>query len=481
MSKQTSASTPPNRLRTDSLGVGAITFLVVSAAAPLTATAGGVPMSMLLGNNTGIPAAFLVVMAVLLLFSVGYVAMTRYVRNAGAFYAYTSQGIGGIAGGAASLVAILAYNSMQIGVYGLFGAATAGFLATLGINLPWWACTFAGIAIVAVCGYRHVDLSAKILAVLVLLEFLVVIIVDIAILMTGGDSGLTFTSFTPTAFFSGSPAIGLLFCFASFVGFEATAIYSEEARDPLKTVPRATYVSVLAIGIFYMVTSWLMVVGAGETKLLPELQGLADPTTFLFALAERYVGSWIVPIMSLLFISSLFAAVLALHNAVARYVYVGGREGLFPRACGTTHGLFQSPHFGSLIQTIIAIVVIAYFVIAGLDPVLALFAWLTMLATLAVMVLMTLTALSIFCYFRKNRDLERGVFVTTIAPLTVALTLTAMIYFVTVNFGVLTGASSALAVVLPALIPAAAIVGALLAARLKSASPDRFARLGFGI
>lgn len=481
MSKQSTSKTPANRLRSDSLGVGAITFLVVSAAAPLTAIAGGVPMAMLLGNGTGIPAAFLVVVAVLLLFSVGYVAMTRYVRNAGAFYAYASQGLGGVAGGAASLVAILAYNSMQIGVYGLFGAATTGFLATLGIALPWWACTFAGIAIVAVCGYRHVDLSAKILAVLVLLEFLVVIIVDIAILMAGGDSGLTFTSFTPTALFSGSPAIGLLFCFASFVGFEATAIYSEEARDPLKTVPRATYASVLTIGIFYMLTSWLMVVGAGEKTLLPELQGLADPTTFLFALAERYVGSWILPIMSLLFISSLFAAVLALHNAVARYVYVGGREGLFPGVCGTTHGLFQSPHVGSLIQTVIATVVIAYFAIAGLDPVLALFAWLTMLATLAVMVLMALTALSIFSYFRKNRHLERGLFVTTIAPLTVVLTLVAMVYFVTVNFGVLTGTSSVLAVVLPALIPAAAIFGALLAARLKGASPDRFAQLGFGI
>ncbi|WP_439615431.1 APC family permease [Shinella sp.] len=481
MSKQASADTPANRLRPDSLGVGAITFLVVSAAAPLTATAGGVPMSMLLGNGAGIPAAFLVVVAVLLLFSVGYVTMTRYVRNAGAFYAYASQGIGGIAGGAASLVAILAYNAMQIGVYGLFGAATAGFLATLGITLPWWACAFAGIAIVAVCGYRHVDLSAKILAVLVLLEFLVVIIVDAAILVSGGDSGFTFTPFTPAAFFSGSPAIGLLFCFASFVGFEATAIYSEEARDPLKTVPRATYVSVLTIGIFYMLTSWLMVIGAGEAKLLPELQSLADPTTFLFALAERYVGSWIVPIMSLLFISSLFAAVLALHNAVARYVYVGGREGLFPRICGTTHGLFQSPHVGSVVQTVIAIVVIAYFAIAGLDPVLALFAWLTMLATLAVMVLMALTAVAIFCYFRKNPQLEHGIFVTTIAPLSVAVTLAAMIYFVTVNFGVLTGASLVLAVALPALIPAAAIIGILLATRLRGASPDRFAQLGFGI
>ena len=64
-----------NRLRKNSLGVGAVTFLVVSAAAPLTAVAGGVPLSMLMGNGAGIPGTFLIVTVLLLVFAVGYVAM----------------------------------------------------------------------------------------------------------------------------------------------------------------------------------------------------------------------------------------------------------------------------------------------------------------------------------------------------------------------------------------------------------------------
>ena len=71
------SQTPANQLRKDSLGVAAVTFLVVSAAAPLTAVAGGVPLSMLLGNGPGIPLTFLLVTAILLLFSAGYVAMER--------------------------------------------------------------------------------------------------------------------------------------------------------------------------------------------------------------------------------------------------------------------------------------------------------------------------------------------------------------------------------------------------------------------
>ena len=63
-------------------------------------------------------------------------------------------------------------------------------------------------------------------------EYIVVLILDLAILTAGGDSGINAVSFTPHAFLSGTPAIGLLFCFASFIGFEATTIYSEEAKDP---------------------------------------------------------------------------------------------------------------------------------------------------------------------------------------------------------------------------------------------------------
>ncbi|RUX64395.1 APC family permease, partial [Mesorhizobium sp. M7A.F.Ca.US.014.04.1.1] len=332
-----SEQAPANRLRKNSLGVGAITFMVISAAAPLTAVAGGTPLGMLMGNGAGFAGTYLIVTVLLLLFAVGYVAMSRHVGNAGAFYAYAARGLGSMAGGATALIAILSYNAMQIGVMGLLGAATAGLFAGWGINLPWWVWSFIAIALVAVLGYRQVDLSAKILTVLVLCEYLVVLILDIAILKTGGDSGLSAAPFSWSQIVSGSPAIAILFCFAAFIGFEATTIYAEEARDPKVTIPRATYFSVVLIGVFYMLTAWLMAVGAGVDKLLPTLQGLQDPTTFLFGLSDRYAGTMLSQAMSILFVSSLFAGVLAFHNAVARYIYVSGREKLLPQTIGVTH------------------------------------------------------------------------------------------------------------------------------------------------
>src|SRR5690242_14322568 len=155
-----------DRLRRDALGVAAVTFFVVSAAAPLTAVAGGYPIAMLLGNGTGVPAAVVIVTLILLLFSVGYTAMARHIANAGSFYAFTARGLGGVAGGGAAYVAVLAYNTMQIGLYGLFGGVAAGVLGGFGINAPWWVWSFIGTAIVGVFGYRKIDLSAQVLAVL---------------------------------------------------------------------------------------------------------------------------------------------------------------------------------------------------------------------------------------------------------------------------------------------------------------------------
>ncbi|WP_077963346.1 APC family permease [Ensifer adhaerens] len=480
MTTSPSPVTGANQLRKNALGVGAVTFLVVSAAAPLTAVAGGVPLSMMLGNGAGIPGTFLIVTAILLLFSVGYVAMARHIRNAGAFYAYTAQGLGGLMGGAAAMIAILAYNAMQIGVFGLFGAATAGLFAGLGIDLPWWIWTFLGIAAVGVLGYRRVDLSAKVLTILVILEYLVVLVIDVAILAKGGDGGLTTVSFTPSAILSGSPSIGILFCFAAFIGFEATTIYSEEARDPEKTVPRATYISVLIIGVFYMFTSWLMVNAAGADKLVSELQGLADPTTFLFGLADRYAGGWLPPLMNVLFVTSLFAGVLAFHNGVARYLYVAGRERLLPASLGVTHPVYHSPHVGSLIQTVIAVMVVALFAATGQDPVLALFSWLTNVGTLAVMTLMAFTAFAIVAFFGRNPGLERNPLVTKVIPVVTGLILIAVIIAIAVNFGDLAGATGMLAVLLPGLVVIFGVIGLALAASLKSGNPLEFARLGAG-
>lgn len=473
-----------HQLRRGTLGVFGIAFFVISAAAPLTAMAGGAPVAMLLGNGAGIPLAYVVVAVILLIFAVGYTAMARHHTSTGAFYSFVTRGLGQPSGGAAAITALLGYNAMQIGLYGLFGAAAAGFVGeNLGVDLPWWLYVFVAMALIGFCGYRQVDLSVKVLAVLVSLEFLIVLILDAAILIKGGAGGggpITLTPFTWSSFVTGSLAIALLFNFASFIGFEATTIYSEEAKDAKGTVPRATFVAVLTIGVFYTLTTWLMVEGQGAAGLQDHLAGLApDPTAFLFELGGTYIGGALTTVMSLLFVSSVFAALLAFHNAVARYLYALGREGLVPARLGRTHTVHLSPHMGSLSQTALAVAVVLVFVVTGQDPVLALFTWLTQLGTLAIIVLMALASFAVVAFFGRHRELDSRVARTTIAPIVGGVAMTAVAIYAASQFGLLIGnPDSPLRWALPALIVVAAVAGIVTALSLRGRSPQLYAQMG---
>lgn len=474
----TKATTGANQLRKNSLGLLAVTFMVISAAAPLTGVAGAMPLAFLLGNGTGIPLTFILLTLVMLAFAAGYVAMSRHVTNAGAFYAYAARGLGGQAGGAMAITALVAYNAMQFGLIGLLGGIAASVFAPMGLDLPWWVWGLIAIALVGVLGYRQVALSAKVLIVLVTLEYLVVFIVDFAIIGAGGADGLAVNIFDISAFNSGSLTAALLFCLGSFIGIEATTIYGEEARDPEKTIPRATYLAVLLIGLFFVFTTWLMIAGTGAANLLPTLEGLADPTAYFFILTEQYAGPDVAMIAGILLVSSLFAALSAFHNYIARYTYVAGREGLLPAVFGRTHDAHQSPHVGSLVQTVGALIVLAVFALAGLDPILHMFTWIAQVGTLGVLGMMAVTSLSVIAFFRGSAH-QVSPLASLILPALAGLIMAALFVYIYANFGDLTGTTGGmLGWVLPALIPAGAIIGWLLAARLKSADPAAYGRMG---
>ena len=68
---------------------------------------------------------------------------------------------------------------------------------------------------------------------------------------------------------------------------------------------------------------------------------------------------------------------------------------------------------------------------------------------------------------------------TLILPLIAGLIMAALFVYIYLNFGDLTGTTGGpLGWILPGLIPLGALIGLALAARLKSADPARFARMG---
>jgi amino acid transporter len=465
----------PERLK-GSLGVAAIVFMVIAASSPLTVVAGAVPVALGIGNGPGLPAAYLLIAIVLLLFSVGYAAMSRHITNAGAFYSYVTRGLGRPLGLGAAFVALLSYTAVQAAVYGLFGSTLSGLAVDFGgPSLPWWCWALAAMALVGALGYRNVDLSVKVLSVLLLCEVGIIVLFDVAVLAHGGAEGVTAVSFTPEAFFSGSPGIAVMFAVASFMGFEATAIYGEEARDVRRTVPMATYLAVVLIGAFYALSSWAVVLSQGADEVASA--AAKDPSGLVFSASAQYVGASAADVMALLLATSLFAVLLAFHNAVARYLFSLGRETVVHRAFGRCHARHGSPHLGSLAQTVSALLVVGAFALFGMDPVLELFSWMSGVATLGLIALMTLTCVAVLAFFHRTRADVR-VWNTKVAP---ALGLVGLLFALGLligNFTTLIAGSTGLALTFEATLATVFALGVVLALRWRTRRPETYARLG---
>lgn len=270
VTRQQTVQDPPTagKLKSNALGVVGILFFVLSAQAPLTGIAGALPISVGLGNGAGAPAGYAVAGAVIFLFSVGFVAMGRHVVDAGAFYTYIGRGLGRTTGTGSAGVALFAYCTIQAAMYGLYGSIVSGLVAQYtGLDAPWWVWAVVTMVIVQVLGAAGIEMGAKVLAVFVLAEFSILLVFALVTLVKGGGpEGLGFAeSFSPKAALQGAPGVALMFAVASMFGFEATAIYGEEAREPKKTVPRATYLSVAVVTGFFAFTSWMLVSAYGAS------------------------------------------------------------------------------------------------------------------------------------------------------------------------------------------------------------------------
>ena len=449
-----------------SIGVVGIVFLVIAAAAPLTAIGGALPIMIATGNGSGAPMAYIVAAVVLLVFSVGYAAMSSHMTDTGAFYAYVGKGLGENVGLGAAGLALLTYTAIQAGIYGLAASTLQGLVVSYGgPDLPWWLWALVLIGIVSVLGYRSIDLGAKVLGVLLVLEIGIVLALSVAVFAQGGADGIDVQSFTPDAFLSGSPGIALMFAIASFIGFEATAIYGEEARDPKRTVPIATYAAVIVIGAVYAVSSWAVVLAFGSNSVADA--AAADPAGLTFAAAAQFLGATWSDIIQIMLVTSLFAALLAFHNAISRYVFALARRGAAPKALARTHARHGSPHVGSIFQTLSAVLVVGLFALAGADPILQLFTWMSGLATVSILVLMILTGVAIYTFFARTR-VDSRTWHTKIAPVLGTLGLLVVLGLVLDNFTLLIGGSSTIAAILLLI-----VVGFFVAGLLRGISTRR--------
>jgi amino acid transporter len=145
---------------------------------------------------------------------------------------------------------------------------------------------------------------------------------------------------------------------------------------------------------------------------------------------------------------------------------------------GRTHPLHSSPHIGSLWQSGIAAAVVIVFIVMRADPVLTLFSWLTNVATLCIIALMTLSSAAVFAFFRRIGTRHESALRVAVFPVVSGVALAAVLVLAIANFPLLTGAGAGLSYALTALLPIFAIAGVVTARRLRRRDRTAYERLG---
>jgi amino acid transporter len=323
--------------------------------------------------------------------------------------------------------------------------------AQFGIDMPAyvWA-LIAWVAVLALSAFS-IDVGARVLGVLLVLELLSLVLVGLAVIFRGGGpEGFDLAaSFSPgnilAGGLTGSAGIALAFAFASFIGFEATAIYSEESKNPKRTVPAATYGAVIAITVIFTLVAFAVVSALGTSTVIDEVVArstvddvpLADAANVIFSIANEYVGGWLGATMAWLVLGSLFTGLLAFQNSIARYFFSMGRAGVLPKRLRRVNRT-GAPVAGGIVTSVITAVVIAVFWATGQDPVLQMFYWFSGLAVVAIVLVEILVCLAVVKHFRRDSEV-RNPFVTIIAPILAALGLALAEYLLMSRFGLLSG------------------------------------------
>jgi amino acid transporter len=439
-----------HKLKPGAVGLIGVLFLTVTGAAPISAMLFNTPIAVGYGNGIGAPAGFWIAAVVLTIFGVAYVAMARKVTTAGGFYSFISHGLTRELGMSAGFAMVAAYSVFEVSLVGGFAYFAQLKAASYGVHIQWYWFGFFMIALIAVLTFFDVKLSARLLGIALMCEVITLLVFDI-VMFTQASSNVNFNALNPVKAFQGLPAghfaggsiaagaagIGLFFAFWSWVGWEMAPNYGEESKNPKKNVPRALYISVIGLGIFYTITSWAGITGYHSINAAASV-AQNDSANFYFLPAHHFAGSFLRGALSWFIITGSFACGMAFHNTTARYMYSLGRERILPGALGRTHHKFKSAHIASTTQSVIAaLITLAFALFASVDPKLGagdsvaylqVYGLMAVMGVISILAIQAVVSIAILNYFRTHFREEHHWWSTLTAPVIATVTQALILY-----------------------------------------------------
>lgn len=299
-----------------------------------------------------VPLAYLIGMVCMVFTAMSYAAMSRAFPSAGSVYTYAQRGLGEAAGFFAGWMILLDYILVPALLYIVSAAALRPLLPTI----PAWVWLTGFIVFNSVVNVLGVQMGAKANRWLLLAELIVLvvfIVVGLAALQRGVGSGaLTLKPLYDSAHFSVSMALGATsIAVLSFLGFDGISTLGEEAQDQKDGVARATLLSLLLVGVLFMVQTWI----AAELSVGRNFEVLDSA---FYEVAEAAGGVWL---KQLTLVATVVAAgianAMAAQAAISRVLFAMARDRKLPAVLARLHPRFNTPYISTVAVAVVSLAV----------------------------------------------------------------------------------------------------------------------------
>ncbi len=337
-------------LKHECLSYGEVLAQSIAVIAPTTVPAAVLSLIFASSGN-GTWLSLLLGMIGLVFVSININQFARRSASPGSLYSYIFKGLGPSAGVLCGLGLVLAY--LFTGMSTLCGFAIFGqkMLGHLGIHVEILTLFAIGAASAWYMAYRDIKLSAKMMLVLEGVSIASILLLGSIVWAHKGFaidlSQLTLQGATP-----GGITMGIVLVVFGFSGFESSTSLGDEARDPLRSIPKSVTQSVILAGSFFIVMSYIVILGFNGAA--SNLGTTEAPLDFL---AHQAGVDFLGVLISLGALLSFFSCTLACINPTARLLFLMARHGLLHNSLGKAHELNLTPHTAIALSSLLTFLV----------------------------------------------------------------------------------------------------------------------------
>jgi amino acid transporter len=354
-------STPANALKKDALGPLELLAQGIALISPTMTAALIVPvMYSNTGNWSWLSYALGTIMLIFVALNLNQFA-SRF-AGSGSMYQYITKSLGNTVGGLGGWSLIWAYLGISIAGATGFAIFAGTLLGMVGINNVPPALLFAlCVGISGFCAWKNVALSAKVMLVL---EGASMALITFLCFIALGSKGFAIdtTQLTPSTIPYSSLGLGVVVAIFSLVGFESCTAFGDEARNPLKAIPRAVLLSLIIAGAFFVFVTYVEVqITHGYSTTLDQISAPLN------VMAQIVHMPYLAAPLSACAMVSFFALNLSCLNAGGRVIYIMGTQGLFHKSTAESHAKNETPHVAVLVMSAISFSLPTYFSLTGLD------------------------------------------------------------------------------------------------------------------